>query len=540
MKAGDYVIRGKYWFNNANLAWAKNIRKLIKGPYGVKVNCYFAFIASSLLTYANISNMIIENSSSMFNMYGAKDNGGPRLSEIVIKNTRIKANAPMNEFFASNPALTEIDVSGFVLEGGHNWSNMFDNCINLTTIKGMDVIDWTKITNISNMFRYSGITTVPSGMENADLSNATDISRAFNYCEQLETADLSGWKISSKANSLYAMFHMCRKLKNAKVGNLMKKSITRLSQMFMGNASLETVDITGCDTSMVTAADSMFQNCIKLREVKGIDELNLTKCTNTSNMFVGCSSMTAFNTNKWHLDSVNNCEGMFQNCALVTSLDFSSYNFNKDSSINFKNMCSGMSSLITIKLPVYLKGSDFTNMFFNCESLVDLSGVTFDCTTYTPINRENNKGMFQMFCKCKELTKIGRLINRGNIRSVFYSCHKLASIEEIVWANNISYYDNASMFQYIDGSTELSVKFLIADGAYGPGYFVGNASNNTFNAPNFTRESVVSLFNSLGTFDGANGSIGSTGSPIVFRVSVRAKLSDADIAIATAKGWTIA
>ena len=310
--------------------------------------------------------------------------------------------------------------------------------------------------------------------------------------------------------------------------------------MFFNNLLLETVDITGCNTSMVTTVNNMFNGCKVLREVKGIDELNLTKCTVMSGMFANCSSMTAFNTNKWHLDSVNNCEGMFQNCALVTSLDFSSYNFNKDSSINFKNMCSGMSSLITIKLPAYIKGSDFTFMFYNCKSLVDLSGVTFDCTTYTPINRENNKGMFQMFSKCEALTKIGRLINRGSIRSVFYSCHKLASVEEIVWANNISYYDNALMFQYINGSTELSVKFSIADGAYGPGYFVGNASNNTFNAPNFTRESVVSLFNSLGTFDGANGSIGSTGSPIVFRASVRAKLSDADITIATAKGWTIA
>ena len=538
--AGEYVIRGKYWFVNVNLPWARNIIKLIKGPYGVPVQGFFTFSASSLLTYANISNMILYNASSMFNMYQAATAGGPYLTEIVIKNTRIQADSLMNNFFSTNKALTEIDVSGFVLEGGHDWSSMFDGCSNLTTIKGMDKLDWTKITKICNMFRNSGITAVPSGMENADLSNATDISQAFNYCGQLETADLSGWKISSKATSLYAMFHMCQKLKSVNLSGLIKSGITNISQMFVNDLLLESVDITGCDTSTVTIANSMFSGCRALREVKGIDELNLTKCTNVSGMFGQCVSMTEFNVDKWHLDSVTDCNSMFVNCEKITSLDFSSYNFNKSTSINFANMCSGMKSLTTIKLPSYLKGSNFNGMFNTCSSLVDLSGVTFDCTTYTPSGEQGGRGMSQMFNKCGELTKIGRLINRGSIKETFVACNNLASIEEIVWANDNSWYDSYVIFSNINGSVELSVKFSIAEGAYGPGYFVGDSTNNSLNKPNFTRESVVSLFNSLGTFDGPSTSIGSASHPLVFRNIVRAKLTDNDIAIATSKGWTVA
>jgi hypothetical protein len=538
-KAGDYVIRGKYWFENVNLVWARNIRQLIKGPYGTQVSGFFTFSASSLLTYANISNMTLTNTSSMFNMYQAATAGGPYLTEIVIKNTRIVKDSPMNSFFADK-ALVEIDVGGFILEGGHNWSGMFDGCVNLKTIKGMDKIDWTKITSINKIFYNSGITAVPSGMENANLSNATDVSQAFNYCGQLETADLSGWKLSSKATSLNAMFHMCQKLKSAKVGNIIQSGITNLSQMFQNNLLLETVDITGCDTSSVTSVNSMFNGCRALQEVKGIDELNLTKCTNASNMFYCCSSMTEFNVDKWHLDSVTSCNTMFANCDKVASLDFSSYNFNNSNSIDFTNMCSNMKSLTTIKLPSYLKGSNFNGMFNSCGSLVDLSGVTFDCTTYTQSGKEQTNGMASMFRDCKELTKIGRLINRGSIRGAFASCNNLASIEEIVWANNNSWYDNYIIFQNINGSTELSVKFSIADGAYGPGRFVGAATNNSLNKPNFTRESVVSLFNSLGTFNGPTNAIGSSSCPLSFRSTVRAKLTAADIAIATAKGWTIA
>jgi hypothetical protein len=199
-----------------------------------------------------------------------------------------------------------------------------------------------------------------------------------------------------------------------------------------------------------------------------------------------------------------------------------------------------MKSLTTIKLPSYLKGSNFNGMLKSCGSLVDLSGVTFDCTTYTQSGKEQTNGMASMFRDCTELTKIGRLINRGSIRGAFASCNNLASIEEIVWANNNSWYDNYIIFQNINGSTELSVKFSIADGAYGPGRFVGAATNNSLNKPNFTRESVVSLFNSLGTFNGPTNAIGSSSCPLSFRSTVRAKLTAADIAIATAKGWTIA
>lgn len=321
-KAGDYVIRGKYWFNNVNLAWSRNIRQLIKGPYGVKVSGFFVFSASSLLTYANISNMIIEGASSMFNMYGANNNGGPRLSEIVIKNTRIVQNAPMNSFFATNKALVEIDVGGFILEGGHDWSYMFDSCSNLTTIKGMDKIDWTKITKTSNMFRYSAITAIPSGMENADLSNATDVSQTFNYCGQLETADLSGWKISSKATSVYAMFHMCKKLKSAKIGSIINSNTVNVSQMFQNNILLETVDLTGCDASNVTNANSMFHGCAVLREIKGLEELKLTLVTDCSNMFNGCTKLKKLDLSTWDLRYVTTMRSMCQNCSELEEVIF--------------------------------------------------------------------------------------------------------------------------------------------------------------------------------------------------------------------------
>ena len=57
--------------------------------------------------------MTLTNASSMFNMYQAATAGGPYLTEIVIKNTRILRDVQLNNFFSNNKAITKIDVGGF-------------------------------------------------------------------------------------------------------------------------------------------------------------------------------------------------------------------------------------------------------------------------------------------------------------------------------------------------------------------------------------------------------------------------------------------
>ena len=183
-----------------------------------------------------------------------------------------------------------------------------------------------------------------------------------------------------------------------------------------------------------------------------------------------------------------------------------------------------------------MKKQDIIIYMFLMVLWIEWAVIRFE---YSAVNA-SGAGVSHLFNGCTNLVRVGTVITRGQCRGTFANCHKLESVKEFRWANNISYYDNYVLFQNIDGSTELSIKFSIADGAHGPGYFVGASTNNTLNKPNFTRESAVSLLNSLGNFNGPANSIGSTSSPLSFRASVRAKLTSADIAIATAKGWTIA
>ena len=387
-KAGDYVIRGKYWFDNVNLTWARNIRQLIKGPYGVPVSGFFTFVASSLLTYANISNMILSNTSSMFNMYQAATAGGPYLTEIVIKNTRILKDSPMNNFFSNNKAPTQIDVGGFVLEGGHTCANMFRGCTNLTTINGTGTFDWTKVTDISNMFYSTAITTVPSGMENADLSSATNISSVFNYCSQLETADLSGWKTSSKATSLYAMFHMCKKLKSVKLGSIIKSSITDLSQMFVNDSLLETVDVTGCDTSGVTTMNSMFSGCTSLTDCSFLEKSDLSEITNMENTFNGTSISDFSFLNTLNVAKVRTIHSMLANNKKIISITCPDW-FKLSTMTTTSSLFSGCSNLKEIRnfdwgTHFSLSGSTSmypSSVFSGCTSLETIEDVNMNYTS---------------------------------------------------------------------------------------------------------------------------------------------------------------
>lgn len=537
-KAGEYVIRGKYWFNNVNLVWARNIMKLIKGPYGVPVSGFYVFSASSLLTYANISNMTINNASSMFNMYQAGTAGGPFLSEIVIKNTRILQGVAMNSFFASNKALTQIDVSGFVLEGNHSWESMFQGCTNLTVVNGFDKLDLSVATNVYNMFNNCAITEVPKGFKGANFINVINGGAIFNYCKNLVHADFSGVKTSNKLTSTYAMFHMCSSLKTADLSGWTNTSKnTNISQMFVNDTQLESVNFSGWDTSSVTTTDSMFSNCSKLHTIIGYDTWNFPNCTNMNGMFSGCGSLTELNISNWGLEKIAALSSTFKGCSKITSLDLSMFNFNKDVFIDFSSLFNGMTLLSDLKLPSYLKGNNFASMFYNCTSLTDLSGITFEDAVDTNDNLGlgGSGGMNSTFTNCSNLEYIGTLINRGALRTTFVNCQKLKSIEELNFANTGNT-DTYLLFQNFPIGNPLSIKFT----GTSPKGFIGSSSNNTWNRPAFDHNTVLSLFNCLNAEGPNTSTIGSVTYPLVLNAKSIAVMSADEIAIATSKGWTVA
>jgi hypothetical protein len=117
----------------------------------------------------------------------------------------------------------------------------------------------------------------------------------------------------------------------------------------------------------------------------------------------------------------------------------------------------------------------------------------------------------------------------------------LEKIEDFQFANAYSIYDTYQIFANITGTVELDINFRTTGVA--PTILLGNQNNARWDGPNFSRNAIVTLFNSLGIFNGdasTGTDYGGPSNPLVLKTSVRAKLSDSDVAIATSKGWGIA
>lgn len=120
---------------------------------------------------------------------------------------------------------------------------------------------------------------------------------------------------------------------------------------------VESIDLSGLDTSNVTDMFYMFCDCSRLVSVNmsGVDTSNVT---NMMGMFAGCSSLTNVDVSGFDTSNVMDISGMFGGCSSLTNIDVSGF----DTS-NVKNMCS---------------------MFGNCSSLVSIDLSNFDMSRVVP------------------------------------------------------------------------------------------------------------------------------------------------------------
>lgn len=123
-------------------------------------------------------------------------------------------------------------------------------------------------------------------LRDIDVSELSDFSWIFSFCPKVKTVDISGWK-------------------------------------FNGNVSL----------------DYMFYDCIDLEEIKGIENLDVTKTNSLAFMFCNCKSLTKLDLSKWNVfETIISTKGMFQGCVKLNILKgVNSWKYIKDKDNMFKN-----------------------------------------------------------------------------------------------------------------------------------------------------------------------------------------------------------
>ena len=108
-----------------------------------------------------------------------------------------------------------------------------------------------------------------------------------------------------------------------------------MNGLFQGCSSLETVNLSGFDTSQVTSMQLMFYGCISLKSLD-LNNFDTSNLKTTYQMFYSCSSLLFLNLQKFYASSVSTYSEMFYQvenliyCADVTTMNS-----------NIKNLLSG-------------------------------------------------------------------------------------------------------------------------------------------------------------------------------------------------------
>ena len=299
-----------------------------------------------------------------------------------------------------------------------------------------------------------------------------------NNCIENGTWDASVIDTSNVTN-MDSMFNGCTSLQSLDLSGWNTSNVTDMYYMFSGCTSLQTLDVSGFDTSNVTKMGYMFNNCKTLQtlDVSGFDTSNVTNAQGMYNMFSSCNVLKSVgDLSGWDTSNVMNMGGMFSNCTSLQTLDVSGF----DTS-NVTNMA---------------------NMFIGCKTLQTLDVSGFDTSNVT------NMGymFYNLTVQQLDLTN--------------FNASKVTSISTMS--------KNSTTQSYVGGRTideVITNDIKILNGL--------KISTSDILSNNADRASLRALINGLADLTG------STSQSVTLSADLKAKLIEEDIAVATAKNWTI-
>ena len=262
----------------------------------------------------------------------------------------------------------------------------------------------------------------------------------------------------------------------------------------------------------MTDLHRMFYQCDNLVTFKG----KITNSvTNMNDMFYGCKALTEINSSDWDTSNVTTMYGMFYECSNLTSLDLSNFDTSNVTSIgSMFNRCNNLTSLDVSNFDTS-NVTDMYGMFYNCNNLTSL-----DLSNW---NTSNVTNMSYMFYNCNNLTSLD-LSNFDtskvtNMSYMFYNCNNLTSLDmsncDVSKVTTLGDYmfDNCTALTDFKAPQNISVAVKFSE------------------CTNLTHDSLMSIINNLATVSSKKTlTLGSTN---------KAKLTDDEIAIATAKNWTV-
>ena len=218
----------------------------------------------------------------------------------------------------------------------------------------------------------------------------------FQWFTKMETIDLTGFD-TSEVTSMNTMFYTMNSLKSIDVSGFNTSNVIDMYAMFDQTGVIEQLNVSNFDTSNVTDMKWMFFGLNKLKKLN-LTNFNTSKVTNMYGMFDAMTDVDEikFGTN-FNTRNVTNMGRMFSRTSSIQQLDLSHFNTGNVTAMN--DMFSLMTSLTQINFGSNFDTSnvtDMTGMFYQSTSLVNLDLAHF--------NTRKVKTMNSMFSQMSGLT----------------------------------------------------------------------------------------------------------------------------------------
>ena len=281
--------------------------------------------------------------------------------------------------------------------------------------------------------------------------NAEALRGAFAG-SKLESVDLSGLDTSNVTN-MGNMFYSCGKLVKLDLSNLDTSKVISMGSMFSYCSSLKELDVSSFNTSRVTSMYRMFADSSVLQKLKlDVSKFDTSKVRNMEYMFYECRGLKELDVSKFDTSNVTNMEYMFKNCRGLKELDVSDFSTSNVTSMNkmFQD-CRELTKLDVSKFDTS-KVTSMSMMFWNCSKLQELDVSNF--------NTSKVRDMRGMFCDCSGLTKLDvSKFDTSNVTvmsNIFNGCSGLKEV-------NVSSFNTSSviymetMFADCSGLTKLDL-----------------------------------------------------------------------------------
>ena len=329
----------------------------------------------------------MSNNSFRFNIYG--EGTGAIYKENVIQNETTQPSSSSSTFL--NTEVLRNQIESITIEKNNIVPNDAKYSKDISSKQDGSVMLWYTDKDNNSLYEVS------IGSENGSLEANTNGSGMFAYLDNVDTLDLTGLDTSNMTSMSY-MFYNSNSLKSVNLSNFNTSKLLYANNMFNGCTSLESLDLSNFNTSKVTNFSNMFRDCQKMKEIN-LSNFDTSSATTFANLFHNCSSLTTLDLSSFNTNKVTYMGSMFYNCSSLTSLDLS--NFNTSNVINMGyGMFYNCKSLKELDLSNFdtKKVIDFSDMFNGCSSLENIELSRFDTTNAT--------NMANMFYNCKSLKQL--------------------------------------------------------------------------------------------------------------------------------------